>query len=117
VAFLVPVSIIIGFIFAEKKQNKDAGERKVSLKSLPIPWFIVGFLAMSAIYTTGVLPTFVSDALVAIAYLLIGMAMAGLGLNVDLNSFKQYGLKSFKAGLIGTVLLAGVGAGLVWMVV
>ncbi|QKY71697.1 YeiH family protein [Lentibacillus sp. CBA3610] len=117
VALLVPVAIIIGLMFARKNRTENAADRKFSLKSLPIPWFIIGFLATSAIYTTGILPTAVSDLIVSFSYLLIGMAMAGLGLNVDLNSFKQYGLKSFKAGLAGTVILVFVGAGLVWAVI
>ncbi|MNV95017.1 hypothetical protein D3C71_1898690 [compost metagenome] len=41
--------------------------------------------------------------------MLIAMAMAGLGLNVDLMTFKRLGLKAFAAGLIGSALLSGIG--------
>lgn len=117
VVLLVPVAIIIGFIFLKNDQEKAEAKGKISLKGLPIPWFILGFLAMSTIYTTGILPEAVSEFIVAVAYLLIGMAMAGLGLNVNFKTFKKYGLKSFAAGLVGTVLLVGVGVGLVALLV
>jgi len=50
-----------------------------------------------------------ANGIVTIAYMLIAMAMAGLGLNVDLASFRRLGMKSFAAGLIGSVMLSLVG--------
>ncbi|NEW05974.1 YeiH family putative sulfate export transporter [Paenibacillus sp. SYP-B3998] len=113
VALLVPVAIVIG-IWAnrmERKDNPDA--QKTSWKSIPIPWFIFGFLAMSGINTLGIIPISVSNQLIVIAYLLIAMAMAGLGLNVDIVTFRRLGMKSFAAGLIGSVLLSLLGYALV----
>ncbi|MNO01042.1 hypothetical protein D3C81_2210770 [compost metagenome] len=45
--------------------------------------------------------------------MLIAMAMAGLGLGVDLAAFRRLGMKSFAAGLIGSVLLSGLGFAMV----
>lgn len=110
VALLVPVAIIIGLFV--QKGNTEKGSR--SLSSLPIPWFIFGFLAVSGINTLGIISSSVAQTVVTIAYLLIGMAMAGLGLNVNLLAFKKFGFKSFLAGLAGSVLLSALGYGLVF---
>lgn len=115
VALLVPVAIMIG-VWAnrsEKANRTDGGQ--ITLKSLQIPWFIFGFLAMSAVNSLGVVSAAFANNVVLLAYMLIGMAMAGLGLNVDIVAFKRLGMKSFAAGLIGSILLSALGFGLVSM--
>ncbi|MGG5252260.1 YeiH family protein [Neobacillus sp. SM06] len=112
VALLVPVAIIIGFIAERGKEKSE--KRKKSFSSLPIPWFIFGFLAVSGINTLGIVPSSVAQTIVTISYLLIAMAMAGLGLNVNLQAFRRFGFKSFLAGLAGSVLLSALGYALVF---
>lgn len=111
VALLVPVAIVIGFI-VQRKQSGSA-RQKLTLATLPIPWFILGFLAVSAINTTGIVSVSAAAAIVSLAYLLIGMAMAGLGLNVDFKAFRQMGGRALSAGLIGSMLLSLFGYALV----
>lgn len=113
VALLVPIAIVIGFLANRAELKTNGHANKVSWKSIPIPWFIIGFLVMSGVNTLGIIPEALSDQIVVMAYLLLAMAMAGLGLNVDIATFRRYGMKSFLAGLIGSVLLAGLGFGLV----
>lgn len=118
VALLVPVSICIGIWFQRQEGQKQQGSgrfRLHSLRSVPIPWFIAGFLAMSGVNSLGFLPGFVSAEGVTAAYLLLAMAMAGLGLHVDLGAFKRFGAGFFAAGLMGSVLLSCLGYGLVRM--
>lgn len=105
VALLVPVAIIIGIFYRRMDSSKEM--KAFSLSS--IPWFIVGFLVMSAINSLGIIPANVSQALVNIAYILIAMAMAGLGLNIEMKTFKELGVKAFIAGLIGSVCLSVLG--------
>jgi len=90
------------------RKNKQAAE-KFNLKTLPIPWFIFGFLAVSTLYTTGIVPEAVASVFVTLAYLLMAMSMAGLGLNVKFEAFRSAGMKPFVAGLGGTVILVLVG--------
>ncbi len=71
---------------------------------------------MSMIHTTGIIPTAVADSLVWLAYLFIAMAMAGLGLHVQLSHFLRLGARPLIASLIGSLLLALLGYGLVvWL--
>lgn len=105
VALLVPVAIVIGIFY----RRMDKSEEKKAFSLSIIPWFILGFLAMSAINSLGIIPANVSQALVDTAYILIAMAMAGLGLNVEMKTFKELGVKAFIAGLIGSVCLSVLG--------
>ncbi len=105
VALLVPVAIIIGIFY----RRMDKSEEKKGFTLSIIPWFILGFLAMSAINSLGIIPANVAQAFVNIAYILIAMAMAGLGLNVEIKTFKELGVKAFIAGLIGSVCLSILG--------
>lgn len=115
VALLVPVAVFIGFLFQRKELSHDKGNRKRFAFSI-IPWFIFGFLAMSGVNTLGVVSAGVSAGIVEFSYLLIGMAMAGLGMNVDFKTFRQLGLKTFIIGLIGSLILSIAGFFLVmWM--
>jgi uncharacterized membrane protein YadS len=47
--------------------------------------------------------------------MLIAMAMAGLGLNVEFKTFRKLGSKAFVAGLIGSVFLSILGYVLVYV--
>ncbi|MCK9910194.1 putative sulfate exporter family transporter, partial [Microbacteriaceae bacterium K1510] len=68
VALLVGVAIVVG-IWAKRTESGQA-ERQ-SWKSIPIPWFIFGFLAMSTINSIGIIPNSVASRIVFLAYLLI----------------------------------------------
>ena len=62
---------------------------------------------MSAVHSLGIIPEVVAGYIVVLAYMLIAMAMAGLGLNVEFKTFRKLGSKAFVAGLIGSGLLIG----------
>ncbi|MBD1383329.1 YeiH family protein [Metabacillus arenae] len=111
VALLVPVAIMIGYLV----QKGEPGNSKKSISFTAIPWFILGFIAMSGFNTLGIVSDMLATHLVNLAYLFIGMAMAGLGLNVDIAAFGKLGTKSFTAGFIGSILLSIVGYVLVFL--
>lgn len=105
VALLVPVALLVGFFM--QRGTKGAAKKKLSWSS--VPWFIIGFLVMSGFNSLGIVSDSVAKGIVNIAYLLIAMAMAGLGLNVEIKAFREHGLRAFSAGLIGSVLLSVLG--------
>ncbi|RHW40341.1 YeiH family protein [Neobacillus notoginsengisoli] len=102
VALLVPVALAIGFFM--QKNARDNGGAKLS--NSVVPWFILGFIAMSGFNTLGVVSEAVAGHIVTVAYLLIAMAMAALGLNVEIKTFRKLGMKAFAAGLAGSILLS-----------
>lgn len=108
VALLVPVSLCVGYWASRRAEEKTHGKSKIQ-----IPWFVLGFLAMSAVNSLGIIPHAVTAQIINLAYILIAMAMAGLGLNVDFAFFRRNGVKPFAAGLMGSVILALLGFGLI----
>lgn len=88
-------------------------KNRFSWAELPVPWFIFGFLATSAINSFDIIPSSITDFLVVCAYFLIAMSMGALGLNVHLPSFGKMGGKPFAAAFIGSILLSAFGLGLV----
>ncbi|XYJ23977.1 YeiH family protein [Bacillus velezensis] len=101
VALLVPAAFMLGMRARRSGKSKTA-----SAASLPIPWFIFGFLGMSAIHTSGVISASFSAFLVQVSYVLIGMAMASLGLKVHISAFRHSGWRALAAGLIGSLCLS-----------
>ncbi|MBM7570401.1 YeiH family protein [Aquibacillus albus] len=108
VALLLPVAMVFGYIF-RPKLDAIPGQR-ISMKQLPIPWFIFGFLGMSLINSIGFLPEQVIRLLIGMSVLFLSMAMAGLGLSVRFSDFKQIGLKGVLVGIIGSVVLGILGS-------
>ena len=102
VMLLVLVAVGIGVWTA--KRDREEGST-ITFKNLPIPWFIFGFLAVSALYSTGIVPEAFASRIVSLAYILMAMAMAGLGLNVKFSAFRRAGMKPFIAGLAGSLVL------------
>ena len=109
VAMLVPIALIIAFCKGYKQRKLEGHSQRIGWRELPVPWFIVGFLMMSGLNTIGIIPANITVQILLIAYLLIAMAMAGLGLGVDIATFRRLGKKPFLAGLLGSVLLSMLG--------
>ncbi|RBW70130.1 YeiH family protein [Bacillus taeanensis] len=104
VALLIPVALILGFIFSRNDGTKTA--EKKSFKDLPVPWFIFGFLAMSVVNTLQLLSASVTNALIFISIYLLSMAMAGLGLSINFGDFKKVGIKPVIVGILGFMALS-----------
>ena len=106
VLLLAPVAIIVGILEARRFRKQDgAGEGRMSV---PIPWFMGGFILASAI---GSYLPFVNDfvpSLVQLAYLLLGMAMAVLGLNVNFSVILQKGLRPMVGALLCSFVITGL---------
>ncbi|WP_445489282.1 YeiH family protein [Niallia sp. 03133] len=105
VALLIPVALIIGFLNKKNIRPKN----KIGMAMNSIPWFIIGFLGMSAFHSTGLVSESLAQVIVNTAYLLMAMAMAGIGLQVDIKTCYTLGKKSFTAALIGSLCLAILG--------
>ncbi|MDN5292724.1 MAG: hypothetical protein PWQ31_29 [Eubacteriales bacterium] len=102
VALLAPAVLVIGF-FYHRTQNPGA---KYSFRNLPFPCFILGFLGVSIINTAGILPPRATSLLLNLSVLFLTMAMAALGLNVNISSLHRLGKKPFAVGFLGSIVLS-----------
>ncbi|WP_259455738.1 putative sulfate exporter family transporter [Bacillus sp. PK3_68] len=95
VLLLIPVALIISLIINRKELTEKG------LKSLPIPWFIFGFLFASFINTLDFIPESVVTYLLLLSTYLLAMGMAGLGLNVNYKDFAREGMKPVGVAIVG----------------
>lgn len=111
VALLLPAALVLGWLFAPAGNSPDSTRSgsPARRKLPPIPWFIVGFLAMSLVRTSGFLPQSAINLLVTIGAFLLAAAMAGLGLGIRPADLRQAGIRPVIAAVIGYAALAGLG--------
>lgn len=107
VALLVPVALVI--MYWVNKRNKIVEKRKTPA----IPWFLLGFVGMSLLNTLGVIPESMIKFCMISSYLFLAMAMAGLGLKMEVGILKKHGGNALLAGLIGSIILIVMGYSLI----
>ena len=92
---------------ADATSSRTAGRGKVDMSRL-VPWFIVGFVVLAAVRATGVLP----ESVVASARILSGaltiVAMAALGLGVDVRVLRRVGAPVTATAIGALLLLLGI---------
>ena len=104
---LVFAAIVIAVWWDKNHSEMPAdGKRKVSF-----PWFMLGFIGASIIGTFGPFIGAIAPNLVDFAYIVLGMAMAALGINVNFSAIAKKGQKAFLASFITSVLLMCFAAG------
>ena len=101
VLMLGPVVLLVGLRYRRQ------GGRRLPLSVL-VPWFIIGFLALMLARSFGLLPDVAVDPLREASSLLTLVAMAGLGLSVNLRSVLASGGRVLAAGTLSIVLLVSL---------
>lgn len=106
VALIIPVALGISLWYnlSDKENEQTTGWR-----GMAIPWFIFGFFGLSYLNTVGLIPKDLASIMLQASSLLLALAMAGMGLSVDLVMFKRMGLKSLTIGLIGSLIISITG--------
>ena len=110
VILLAPVALIIGYLYQRRsaKTNVNAVEKTQKTQKtgkLPIPWFLGGFILTSVLGTYLPFSASLLDALVQIAYIFLGMAMAALGVSVNFKVIFKRGGAVFGAAFISSTCL------------
>lgn len=103
VALLAP--LVFGFAVS-RGRSRPAGTPLV-------PMFVLGFLALAAVRTTGILPARVVADLARLDVLLLAGGMAGLGLGLHLSRLRGLGLRPLVLGLVAWMVIALVSLALV----
>ncbi len=110
---IIPVTLIFAVISTKLKQKEFAGagnlveKKKVNFLSL-FPWFILGFLALAIINSTGIVPNIVSETAKDVSKFLMVSALAAIGLNTDLKKMVKSGARPMLHGFIISALVVVV---------
>jgi uncharacterized integral membrane protein (TIGR00698 family) len=96
---IIPVSLVfMAYVIFSKK--KDSGsDIKFNLKKI-FPWFILGFVAMAIINSTGIFNPTVSSWIKESAKFMIVMALSAIGLKTDIKKMLQTGVRPLLLGFI-----------------
>ena len=102
VVLLAPALVVVGWWWSRGDAARDAaGGLRYSFANPPIPYFVMGFLALGAVNSLGVLAPTVQGALTQASIFLMALSMAAMGLSTDLAQVRRAGLGAMAAGLIG----------------
>lgn len=99
VILLVPALLIISFLFS--KNSKD--------KALHIPYFALIFLALIIVNSLFALNENLIFVCKFLSLIFLSMAMAALGLQINIKSLAKQGLNSFAFAFVLFLLLGGLG--------
>ncbi len=98
---------------ASGKRNADASApARPSLKRLA-PWFILGFLALAALRSVGLIPEAALPFIERVAAVLTVLSMAALGLAVDLGSLRRVGGRATIAVTLSLLALIAISYALI----
>jgi uncharacterized integral membrane protein (TIGR00698 family) len=110
VTLLAPVVITLGFLARSRAQGATRHRAKA-----PIPWFVLGFVALVGINSLVTLPTSFKFAVVTLTTFLLSMALAAMGLETDIRKLSAKGLRPLLLGLASFLFIATFSLALVKM--
>ena len=92
VMFLIPVMLMLGVLSFRHRQQAD------NPQSLPIPWFVLGFVALIGVNSLQILPAAWTETITQGNKFLLTVAMVAMGLETKLQKFRQMGLRPLYLG-------------------
>ncbi len=114
VLMLGPVSVALSIIM--RRRTRMAQDAKLDVRKL-VPWFIVGFLALAALRSLGLIPAPLLKPVAEATTVLTVLSMAALGLSTDLRAVARAGVRASAAATVCLVLLAVIAFGAVALTV
>ncbi|WP_449278969.1 YeiH family protein [Leucobacter sp. GX24907] len=107
---IIPVSVTLAVV--EARRNDDGQRMTPGRMVRLVPWFLVGFVVMATIGSTGIISPTGADILGRISVFLVAMALAGIGLSTDLAAIRTAGLKPLALGGLLSLLVAATTLGI-----
>jgi len=112
---IIPTVLVFAFInvkLAGKKHLETTGA-KINFRGL-FPWFILGFLALAVINSTGVIPEEISRIAKNTSKFLMVSALAAIGLGTSFRDMKKAGVNPMLHGFIISALVVVVAIAVEW---
>ncbi|OWY12880.1 hypothetical protein B6V73_18035 [Thioclava sp. JM3] len=109
VMMLAPMVLILGYFAAKQANGKQAG-------GAPIPWFVLGFVGMVGIASTGWVPQVVEPWTTGLTQFLLAMALAAMGLETDIRKLAAEGVRPALLGAASWIFIVLLSLSLVSVV-
>jgi len=98
VMLLAPLVIMLGVAAARRSGTSSA--------RAPMPWFVLGFIAMIALNSVITIPPETKSVIVSITTFLLTMALAAMGLETDVGKLYAKGLRPLAVGAAASVFIS-----------
>jgi len=102
VMLLAPTVLILGFLEA----RGTTGGEKLDVTKIPVPWFVLGFIAMIGFNTLGILPIYVKTTVISINQFLLAVSLAAMGLETSVAKLRQKGIKPLLLGASAWIFIS-----------
>jgi len=129
VALLAPLVFVLAVAYARRHGHDTTSDRQAAHVRYAklVPWFIWAFVGVALLSTLGLLPVMhfqplghsagndveMAKLLKLVSKILLALAMAAIGLGVNLRALLSVGGRALAAGVISSILLAGCTLGLI----
>ena len=115
---LTRVILLAPMVAAAGLHHRSGAGAEAGVKRPPIvPLFVLGFVALAALRTTGWLSPGILDAAAVLQDVLLGMALFGLGSAVRVGGLLHTGARALLAALASWLLIAGLGLGAAFLMI
>lgn len=101
--------VVLFFALMHRGEARAAGEGTSIRITRFVPWFIIGFVLLAALRSSGAIPSSIAAATKVLSTWLTVVAMAALGLGVDLKALAKVGgavVATVSASLIVLIILS-----------
>jgi len=98
VALLAPLILAIGYLAARRARSRHGAAATASRAAAPMPWFVLGFVAMILVNSLDVIPAAAKGETVTITNFLLAMALGAMGLETDFKKLKAKGWRPLLLG-------------------
>ena len=105
IALLVPIVLFLALRQQKRRSAADASAPRGLHKLLP--GYLLAFLALATVNTLGWMPESIGDVLAELARITLAIAMAGIGLQLQLRVLIQQGPRALLAGTLCWALQIG----------
>ncbi|MGH7115987.1 MAG: YeiH family protein [Stellaceae bacterium] len=123
VLMLGPVVLVLSLLANRMREQTDEPASRLTIGERPargrpplrqlVPWFVVGFLGLAALRSAGLVPRQLLGPVATTASLLTIIAMAALGLGVNVRAVASSGARVTGAVSASLVLLGAISLGLI----
>jgi uncharacterized integral membrane protein (TIGR00698 family) len=105
VMLLAPVVIALGLLASRRQAHRIDGKDMAASKP-PMPWFLVGFIAIVALNSVLVVPSALKSAIVPATTFLLSVALAAMGLETDILKLRAKGMRPLLLGAASSLFIA-----------
>lgn len=101
VLMLAPLIMILAFSLRGSRETGPDGKRAAA----PMPWFVLGFVAMMLVNSVFAIPTEINGTITALTGFLLAMALAAMGLQANIGKLRAEGWRPLALGAFGWIFI------------